>query len=135
MGGPVGVHDVANGDGRDIAAIRTAISVGVTRIDTAEANGTLECRRGHGILAAAYRPIGKPGELSLAGVNLLDPMAAQYGKTPAQVAINWVIGKPTVVALVKFSSATARRIWGTRVVAPARRRAGARQKFSVGGYW
>ena len=34
---------------------------------------------------------------------LLVDMASRYYKTPAQVAINWVINKPNVVTLVKCS--------------------------------
>lgn len=69
-----------------------------------EENGTLEYCRTNGILVTAFRPVGKYGELSRSGIRLLDELAARYHKTPAQVAINWVINKPNVVALVKTSN-------------------------------
>ncbi|TSC77110.1 MAG: aldo/keto reductase [Parcubacteria group bacterium Gr01-1014_31] len=69
-----------------------------------EDNGTLEYCRAQGVLVTAYRPIGKYGELSRGGQRLLDDLAARYGKTPAQVAVNWVISKRNVVALVKTSN-------------------------------
>ena len=68
-----------------------------------EDNGTMEYCRAQGILVTAYRPIGKYGELSRPGQRLLDDLAARYGRTPAQVAVNWVLRKENVVALVKTS--------------------------------
>ncbi len=68
-----------------------------------EDNGTLEYCRTHGILVTAYRPIGKFGELARSGHLMLDRISAKYRKTPAQIAVNWVLSKPNVVALVKTS--------------------------------
>ena len=34
----------------------------------------------------------------------MQQIAAKYNKTPAQVAINWVINKPNIVSLVKTSN-------------------------------
>ncbi|MDO8560588.1 MAG: aldo/keto reductase [bacterium] len=68
-----------------------------------EDNGTLDYCRDQGILVTAYRPIGKHGELSRPGQQLLDDIAGRYGKTPAQVAVNWVLQKENVIALVKTS--------------------------------
>ncbi|MDD5109887.1 MAG: aldo/keto reductase [Patescibacteria group bacterium] len=68
-----------------------------------EENGTLEFCRQHGILVTAYRPIGRSGELAQRGNTLLDEVAQKYGKTPAQVAINWVMQKPNVITLFKTS--------------------------------
>ncbi len=69
-----------------------------------EHNGTLAFCQRHGILVTAYRPIGKHGELAQPGITLLDEIARRLGRTPAQVAINWVVNKPNVVTLVKSSS-------------------------------
>lgn len=69
-----------------------------------EENGTVEFCRRNGILVTAYRPIGRSGELSRHGVRLLDEISEKYGKTPAQVAVNWVIAQPDVVTLVKTSN-------------------------------
>lgn len=71
---------------------------------TYQENGTLEYCRRHGILVTAYRPLGKHGELAIASHAMIDRMARAYGKTPAQIAINWVISQPNVVALVKTSN-------------------------------
>lgn len=68
-----------------------------------EQNGTLEYCRANGILVTAYRPIGKFGELARPGTLRLDDVARRYKKTPAQIALNWVINKPNVVVLVKTS--------------------------------
>ncbi len=67
-----------------------------------EENGTLEYCLKNQILVTAYRPVGVNLE---AGINLdrLQPLAQKYGKTPIQVALNWVINRPNIVALVKTS--------------------------------
>lgn len=67
-------------------------------------NGTLEYCRKHGIVVSAYRPVGKHGELTVPGHAMLDRLVRAYGKTPAQIAINWVISQPNVVTLVKTSN-------------------------------
>jgi len=53
-----------------------------------------------GIMVIAYRPIAK-GELAKPGIKLLDELAEKYGKTQAQVALNWLISKPNIVAIPK----------------------------------
>lgn len=68
-----------------------------------EENGTLEYCCENKILVTAYRPVGK-GDPNFLGHPLLGEIAKKYGKTPAQVAINWVINKPNIVALVKTSN-------------------------------
>jgi diketogulonate reductase-like aldo/keto reductase len=68
-----------------------------------EENGTLPYCRDHDVIVTAYRPLGK-GDLTLHGKPLVDELAVKYGKTPAQIALNWVIGKPNVVALFKTSN-------------------------------
>jgi diketogulonate reductase-like aldo/keto reductase len=53
-----------------------------------------------GIAVIAYRPLAK-GELAKPGFALLDELAEKYGKTQAQIAINWLISKPNIVAIPK----------------------------------
>lgn len=68
-----------------------------------EQAGIVDYCRSHDILITAYRPLSK-GELTKPGFDLLDRISQKYGKTPAQLALNWVIGKSGVVALVKTSN-------------------------------
>ncbi len=53
-----------------------------------------------GILIIAYRPLAK-GELAKPGIKLLDELAEKYGKTQAQIALNWLISKPNIVTIPK----------------------------------
>ena len=55
------------------------------------------------ILVTAFRPLAK-GLLAKPGFKVLDEIAEKYGKTQAQVALNWVISKQNVVTLVKSSN-------------------------------
>ncbi len=54
-------------------------------------------------LLIAYKPLGL-GSLLNAGNRVLAEMADRYGKTPAQVALNWVISHEGVVAIPKSSN-------------------------------
>jgi len=54
----------------------------------------------NGIMVIAYRPLAK-GELAKPGIKLLDELAEKYGKTQAQVVLNWLISKPNIVAIPK----------------------------------
>jgi diketogulonate reductase-like aldo/keto reductase len=56
----------------------------------------------NGIMIIAYRPLAK-GILAKPGIKMLDDIAKKYDKTPAQVAINWLISKPHTVAITKAS--------------------------------
>ena len=67
-----------------------------------EDDGTIAYCEKEGILVTAYRPLGQGKILSQP---LLQSIASKYGKTPAQVAINWLIMKPGVVTLVKCATA------------------------------
>lgn len=53
-----------------------------------------------GAAVIAYRPLAK-GELARPGFALLDELAEEYGKTQAQIAINWLISKPNIVTIPK----------------------------------
>lgn len=52
------------------------------------------------IIIIAYRPLAK-GKLANSGMKLLDEIAEKYGKTPAQIALNWLISKPNIVTIPK----------------------------------
>lgn len=49
----------------------------------------------------AWRPLQK-GLLSETASSLIDNMCRKYGKTPSQIAINWLISQPNVVTLSKM---------------------------------
>lgn len=57
----------------------------------------------NGIIVVAYRPLAL-GRLAKPGVRMLDEMAQRYKKTPAQIAINWLISKPNVVTVAKAAN-------------------------------
>lgn len=54
------------------------------------------------ILITAYRPVER-GVLTEPGIKVLDEMCQKYDKTPAQVAINWLISQDNIVTLAKMS--------------------------------
>ena len=56
------------------------------------------------VLLEAWRPL-EEGSLANPGVSLVDDMAGKYGKTPAQVAMRWLLEQKNVVTLFKTSSA------------------------------
>jgi diketogulonate reductase-like aldo/keto reductase len=56
------------------------------------------------VMFIAWRPVAM-GDLTKPGIRLLDEIAAKYGKTQAQVAINWLISKKNVVTIVKATNA------------------------------
>lgn len=63
-----------------------------------EENGVLEYCRQQNILLTAYRPIEKGAVLE----NLvLTQTAKKYNKTPAQIALNWLISDPIVITIPK----------------------------------
>jgi diketogulonate reductase-like aldo/keto reductase len=54
-------------------------------------------------LIEAYAPLGSGG--SLLGDPVLEDIAAAHGRTPAQVALNWLAGQDRVVALPRSTDA------------------------------
>jgi len=60
------------------------------------------CQTNNTILIA-WRPIQK-GLLSTKGIPILDKMCQKYSKSPAQIAINWLISQPNVVTLSTMRS-------------------------------
>jgi diketogulonate reductase-like aldo/keto reductase len=64
--------------------------------------GALEYARENDVLITAYRPLEK-GALTEKGKNpLIDELCEKYNKTPAQIAINWLITLPNVVTIAKM---------------------------------
>jgi diketogulonate reductase-like aldo/keto reductase len=51
----------------------------------------------------AYRPLGR-GILARPGNEALDEVAEKYGKSQAQVALNWLISQDKVLAIPKTSN-------------------------------
>lgn len=67
-----------------------------------EEHGTLDFCQKNNILVTAYRVVGY--EQLTAGLALLNPLAEKYHKTPAQIAVNWLINQPNIVGLVKSTN-------------------------------
>jgi len=67
------------------------------------------CER-HGITILAYTPLDngklatKSRLLRNKGMKVLEQIADQAGKTMAQVALNWCIARPNVIAIPKSNS-------------------------------
>ncbi|MDP3935053.1 MAG: aldo/keto reductase [Candidatus Giovannonibacteria bacterium] len=51
--------------------------------------------KNHGIKVIAYRPLAR-GTLSAAGSKAVDVLVKKYQKTPAQIALNWIISQDMV---------------------------------------
>lgn len=73
-----------------------------------QTNGTLEFCRKHNILVTAYRPLGlgegMTGGIPEAGMEFLKRIGEKYAKTPAQVALNWLIEQPNLVTIFKSTN-------------------------------
>ena len=63
-----------------------------------EENGALLYYQNHDVIVTAWRPLQKSIILS-EGAEILSKLADKYQKTPAQVAINWLISQPNVVTI------------------------------------
>lgn len=68
-----------------------------------EKSGLLTYCQKEDVLLTAYRPTEK-GFLVNNNFPILDEMAVKYKKTPAQIAINWLISQDHVTVLVKSSN-------------------------------
>jgi len=55
------------------------------------------------IMLVAWSPL-EEGKLAKPGFQMLDEMAKKYGKTQAQVALNWLISQKKIIAVPKASS-------------------------------
>lgn len=67
----------------------------------AERKGLLEYCQRNDIMFIAWRPVQK-GVLAEEMTGLIDRMCEKYDKTPAQIAINWLVSQPNVVTLSKM---------------------------------
>jgi diketogulonate reductase-like aldo/keto reductase len=68
-----------------------------------EHEGLLKYCQNNDVILEAYRPVEK-GALLAKPVELLAELSKKYGKTPAQIAINWLISQDHVVTLSKTST-------------------------------
>lgn len=55
------------------------------------------------ILIIAYQPFAG-GKLTKPGFKMLDDLGKKYKKTPAQIAINWLVSKPNIITIPKTTS-------------------------------
>jgi diketogulonate reductase-like aldo/keto reductase len=60
------------------------------------------CRK-NGIMVIAWRPLGK-GSIARHGIRILDEFSRKYGKTQAQIALNWLISKEGVITIPKATN-------------------------------
>jgi diketogulonate reductase-like aldo/keto reductase len=79
------------------------------QVDYSLANRSIEaellpyCEK-NGIMILAYYPLGH-GKLANAGEKMRE-ICEKYGKTPAQVALNWLASKPNVIPIPRASRAS-----------------------------
>ncbi len=73
-----------------------------------EKSGLLEYCQTNDIFLVAWRPLGMGkltrGRTDLGSEPLIQELCNKYKKTPAQIAINWLIMQPNVVTLTKTSN-------------------------------
>jgi diketogulonate reductase-like aldo/keto reductase len=68
-----------------------------------EKSGLLEYCRKNDIMLVAWRPLGK-GNMLQEIPSVVHDLCERYDKTPAQIALNWLISQPNVVTLSKTRS-------------------------------
>jgi len=71
----------------------------------AERSGLLAYCQAHDVLLAGWRPLQR-GALLTDPPSLMRELCEKYAKTPAQIAINWLVSQPNVVTLTKTSDVT-----------------------------
>lgn len=67
----------------------------------AEQLGVIEYSQQHDVLVTAWGPLHK-GAIDQGGI--LQELADKYGKTPYQIALNWLLTQPNVITIPKTSS-------------------------------
>ncbi len=67
-----------------------------------EKEGLLKYCQKNDVLLVAYRPVQK-GKLLEDVPQIVDEMCVKYQKTPAQIAINWLVSQQNVVTIAKTS--------------------------------
>jgi diketogulonate reductase-like aldo/keto reductase len=68
-----------------------------------EHEGLLKYCKDNGVFLEAYRPLEK-GVLPTETAPIFHNIATKYGKTPSQIAINWLISQENVVTISKSTS-------------------------------
>ena len=69
-----------------------------------EVTGLLKYCQENNVMLVAWRPIGK-GKLTAQVPEVVNDICQKYSKTPAQIAINWLVSQPNVVTISKTRSA------------------------------
>lgn len=65
--------------------------------------GVIDYCQKNDIFIEAWRPI-QQGSLAKKGIAIVDSLGEKYQKTPAQIAINWLISQQNVITLTKSSN-------------------------------
>jgi diketogulonate reductase-like aldo/keto reductase len=72
-----------------------------------EKQGLIKFCQENDIMVVAWRPLGfgplKRGQVRADEVGLVKELAQKYGKTPSQIAINWLVCQKNIVTLTKTS--------------------------------
>jgi diketogulonate reductase-like aldo/keto reductase len=68
-----------------------------------ELKGVIKYCQSNDIFIEAWRPI-QQGGLTKTGIEVTDKMCEKYDKTPAQIALNWLLSQKNVVTLTKAST-------------------------------
>lgn len=68
-----------------------------------ERKGLVKYCQDNDVMLVAWRPVQK-GILSIAHNGVLDGVCQKYGKTPSQIALNWLISQKNIVTLSKMAS-------------------------------
>lgn len=68
-----------------------------------ELTGLLEFCQENDVILEAWRPTEK-GILAQNGIEIVNKMCVKYGKTPVQIAINWLLSQKNVITLAKSRS-------------------------------
>lgn len=69
-----------------------------------ESSGLLKYCQKNDVLLVAYRPVEK-GKLLEGVPKIMEELCVKYQKTPAQIAINWLMSQKNVVTIFKTSNA------------------------------
>ncbi len=65
--------------------------------------GVIKYCQENDIFIEAWRPI-QQGSLTKKGIDVIDKLCEKYNKTPAQIAINWLVSQKNVITLTKASN-------------------------------
>ncbi|OGK40686.1 hypothetical protein A2954_00105 [Candidatus Roizmanbacteria bacterium RIFCSPLOWO2_01_FULL_37_12] len=68
-----------------------------------ETDGLIQYCQQNDILITAFRPVER-GILTRKGIPILDEISKKYKKTSAQIALNWLVSQPNVIAISKMSN-------------------------------